>query len=182
MIAPSELLALRVPLAALEGLDPLGLRPYKRGSDAVYEMVVGRWESKLYLSMPALARSEVVDGADVELSTADARTRDALARWVAGRCGMQLGATAPVLRVGELTAGGCFVELSSYIPLGEGRITTRSRRWLARNPGHLFTPEEALPELFVFEEGHDPRLLPDGSRWVDAAALAAVARHVGGLK
>jgi len=41
-------------------------------------------------------------------------------------------------------------------------------------------PGDVVPSLSTLDP-NDPRLLPDGSRWVDAAALSLVARHVAGI-
>jgi len=43
---------------------------------------------------------------------------------------------------------------------------------------HMTGPDFILSTL----DPNDPRLLPDGSRWVDAEALSLVARHVAGLE
>lgn len=175
MIAASEMLALRVPLAALDGLDPLGLRPYKRGSDAVYALTVLVRAAEAHIWKSDLARAEVVDVADVELSTADERTRDALARWLAERVGMSPASTAPAWHIGDPAPRTWDLRwwYTEFVTFHATRPSSYR--------GTKVSNEHEVPALGDLNAA-DPRRLPDGSRWVDAAALAAVARHVGGAR
>lgn len=162
MIAAEEMERLRVRLADLPGFDPVGLVVQYEGDERL--LCVGQFDGGVLLD------DEGPDGEQLaalpeqcEVSTADARTRDALARWVAGRIGRSVGSIAP------------------------GWVMHRQRWELSTDGDDTNTyfgvdwerPDVVVPTLGDLDP-RDPRLLPDGSRWVDAAALAAVARHVGG--
>lgn len=99
---------------------------------------------------------------EVSVSLADSAARDRVARWVAERVGMPCDPVAGfwrfVLGAWRLTGSDGAIEFGAADPEAEGRFVVH-----------------ALSAL----DPHDDTRLPDGSRLVDALALAAVARHVG---
>lgn len=166
MIAAKEMAQLRVRLADLPGFDPEGLR-VEYESERI--LCVGLFDGAVLLD------DEGPDGERLaalpeqcEVSTADARTRDALARWLAERVHtvqgqpFRVGSTAPAWA--PVTAVGGFTVSDGW------SLIAASTAYFDRG---VYAPD--------LDSGDD-RLLPDGSRWVDAAALAAVARHVGGAR
>lgn len=107
------------------------------------------------------------DGLSVNL--ADAATRDRVARWCAARLGWPAQTSAPTwMRTLDLddSAGWCLVGADDraevFLACGDVRLPN----------------ERALPGLAALDRD-DARTLPDGTRWVDAAALAVAARHLG---
>lgn len=98
---------------------------------------------------------------DVYLDFREANTRDRAARWLAGRNKMPVGCTAPTWRYDSLLFGW---ELECWAPDGcETSIDYPVKRL---SPSRLLDP-------------HHSMLLPDGSRVVDAAALAIACKIEG---
>lgn len=191
-MADLDLTALRVRLAELEGFDATGL--LLRDAEGAEEGIVvyddGRdvlvhgeqdpqWWTKDQDSKPYTKGDE-----EPHVSAADAATRDPLARWCAGRLGKSVGSSGPCWGpVANSYEGGGWGLLPR---LGHGMCIFMRPDWL---------PLAALPPLVPGGESvwvgvpaladidpADPRLLPDGSRLVDALALVAVARHLGGSR
>lgn len=99
-----------------------------------------------------------------QLYFGDASTRDRAARWLAQQHRMPLRSTAPM-----------------WVQLG-GLVGSRARWWDlygAEGSAKAFTGDE-IPALDALAPTNDERLA-DGSRRVDAEALAIVCRHVGAL-
>ena len=170
-ITTEEMERLRVRLADLPGFDA-GDEEWETASRRFARHCMRQLALNHGLDEPddyeLIAINDAFDDALPEreyVSTADARTRDALARWVAERVNVSIGCTiAPGfywwdhdLSEGEEPAW----ILQSIEPEARGYHGWTRARVLGLDPT-------------------DDRLLPDGSRWVDAAALAAVVRHVGG--
>jgi hypothetical protein len=158
-LTPDDMARLRVRLDDLPGFDPVGLRVFHSRTSYVDSLcitagigVVPRERGLVLLDLPAT----------VCLDLSDASTRDRVARWMAGRAvqPFPLGSTAPEVRLTDAMDGRPLLRL-----VGAGRQAA------------VFT-SVALDGIADLDP-KDPRLLPDGSRWVDAAALAEVARHVG---
>lgn len=171
MTAAEEMGRLRVPLASLAGFDPVGLvvdgavivsRAEEQDNDEA------GWAAEFAtLPPPSLLAIATVEGvrfrvaAEVSVTLADASTADRVARWVAGRVGLEVGCTAPGWREGR--QGG--LGLPGWL--------------LDTGDGSKFFTYDSLPVVRAFWMDDD-RLLPDGSRYVDRLALALVAVHVGG--
>lgn len=165
---------LLVKLSELPGIDPAGLigrrfGPYLTTGQFEEVVYVVRWsglgasDECDVVRMGALYRC--VSGLSIDLS--DAATRDRCLRWLAGRMGLAVGCGAPMWE--------------AHVDHGWGPKSTDG--W------HLSTSmwedgaEYDAPAWLASALGIDPRddtRLPDGSRIVDALALAAVLRHVGG--
>lgn len=155
-----EMERLRVRLADLPGFDPLGLLAYHNGALHILYDASAVPVDAARLSKPGFQQ--------VYVSTIHARTRDALARW----CAVQVQAKSTPLDVTR-------ARLQSTAPTWERHPA--SWGWRLR----FFLTEVSLTSndaewTWVSDlKPDDDRRLPDGSRWVDAAALAAVARHLG---
>jgi hypothetical protein len=162
-----ELERLRVRLVDVPGLDPVGL-PARADADGRLGVYVpggpeGCW----------VWHGEDVYDADVwcmsSVSTADASTRDRLARWVAARvfsalAGPDAECTAPAWGRWQAQVWELNSDIEDALQYFSG--VNRPRRC------HVVP---ALADL----NADDPSLLPDGCRWVYAAALAEVVRHLG---
>jgi hypothetical protein len=161
-VSPAELAALRIELSALPGFDPVGLD--------VERSCCGHVIGDPYAGPP-----ECCGDPDEWVSFIDASTRDRVARWLAGRVGLTVGSTAPgwwhqeavwvlaVRRAGGVKGGS------------SARTFSGSPRWAASADGGKRRHVPTLGDL----DPSDPRLLPDGSRYVNALALARVAVTVG---
>jgi hypothetical protein len=165
---------LRVPLAALPGLDPVGLDlvALGQGEWAVHVLDAdGPWPQHdllVYDGRWRTTESWWLHGDGPELTTwavdlADAATRDRVARQLAGRVGLEVGCTAPSFDrtpVGWALVGphDCIIYAEPDADLDE------------------FVEVPALADL----DPADDRRLPDGSIYRDALAQAIVAVHVGG--
>jgi hypothetical protein len=164
-LTPDDMARLRVPLAVLPGFDPIGLFVANGADDEGY-LVLFRDETTILAhncgtdEYPWWWSLDEEPGPEVSLTHAS--TRDRVARWVAGRSvqPFPLGSTAPEVRLTDAMDGRPLLRL-----VGAGRQAA------------VFT-SVALYGIADLDP-QDPRLLPDGSKWVDAAALAAVARQVG---
>lgn len=160
---------LRVRLNQLPGFDPVGLRLY-RWSDGLYLGVV--IETPAEMSGYATAHAGRIElgwlgGCAVDLSGAS--TRDRVARWLAWRLGIPIGCTAPEWAT-DIEGWSMFA--------GESPERAGMACWDldGRGAGAAGGKVEGLAGL---DPTADTRL-PDGSRLVDAVALARVAVHVGG--
>lgn len=172
---------LLVPLAKLPGLDPVGLPVRGRGMDSTTDPL--GWAVGPTLTQTQTGRngrlvarpSAESDGIafgnwewddTLYLDLSDAATRDRCLRWLAGRVGLEVGCGAP--RWAPWPDQMASWELDSTItwdPMApvEGR------------EGKAFRGCPALVDL----DPTDDTRLPDGSRLVDALALAAVLRQGG---
>lgn len=190
-----DLAALRVPMRPLRGAgDLLGLSVYhlsQRFPFAEWAVVVGDCtDGTLLLVNVHDAEAAIVhvvrpgEGDDLCVTTADASTRDRLAWWCAGRLDMRLQTNAPSLHV--WSAG---TNRTPTLKCAGAVLTTSGAGWKDNRAFFSHEPEVwerdlmgrgpavvALAEL----DPDDPRLLPDGSRYVDALAWVAIARHLGG--
>jgi len=109
---------------------------------------------------------------DVALNLTDATGRAHAAWWLA----RALGDTGPTSATWLFMSGRPAVEHrdinGAYIDLDDGKeagwLLSTGREWLADR------------EWLAVLDPEDPRLLPDGSRWVDAEALRLVVLHVAG--
>lgn len=142
-LTPDDLARLRVPLSALPGLDPVGLRVYWSSFSSV---IVGPQDHDgLY---PVHHEHGVGCLSEGFLHLSDAATRDRCARYLAQRVEVDVGSTAP-----------------NWGP----DAFHRGLWWLVG-------PDDGWHREVADLEAYDDRRLPDGSWWVDAAALAAVLR------
>jgi hypothetical protein len=184
---------LRVPLAALPGLDVRGLllwptreelhrrdlamfRTFSDGSAAGAQLPTGiewigvtRDTSDHALAGYVVTHTDFASrhgivanfrGGPVDVDLADAATRDRVARWLAARVGLNTSGRCPwwftLAPVASRPGWGlAYGPHGSYETFGPGR-------------------ETEVPAL-VGLNGADDRRLPDGSRYVDALALALVA-------
>jgi len=107
------------------------------------------------------------------LDLTDATGRAHAAWWLAGEPGVSWGLDCDGHRRWELRGG-------------ERPLRIVCRTWEGIGPEARRLRGEPIPDYAdVFDcpalddlNPYDPRLLPDGSRWVDAVALARVCRHV----
>lgn len=168
-LTSEEMERLRVRLADLPGFDPVPLFAYLLGDDEEEAWVVVGDGSTRGVKYAILWSGSTRDVplSDVWVSTADARTRDALARWVAGRVGMSPASTAPAWHVGDPAPGTWNLRwwYTEFVTFHAPRPSSYR--------GTKVSSEHEVSALGGLDSA-DPRRLPDGSRWVDAAALAAV--------
>lgn len=178
-LTSEEMERLRVRLADLPGFNPVGLTVDAKNGDgstfgAALCVGVRHPQGGTVFWMWTEVNGLVVfgHGTEVFVSTADARTRDALARWVAGRYGLRVGSSCPSLLCNEQE-------------LFQWKLYS-APDFRVYNSGHVTFDGDAEdgPTELRRLRAEDPRLLPgltanDRARWVDAAALAAVARFVG---
>lgn len=155
---------LRVPLSALPGFDPVGLRCSTASSgDGHWLCVADGW---LTDANPRVSRNEttrVYDGpmSGVVLDLSDSATRDRVARWVAARVGLEVGCTAP---------GWGWVDNDPTNAMRD----VLARGWVL---GSAFFVWGGCGTSDL--DPTDDTCLPDGSRVVDAVALARVAVYLG---
>ncbi len=155
-----------------DGFDPEGLRVYqtRHGVLGLIGVVVGpgMFEDTRFAIHPAGIGFDRCVGVDARLSLADARTRDALARWVAGQEGLPSElSTAPIWWSNRI--GPEFVWCIGSEP------ARPARRAFGAHPAHNVTP---LLALALLDLGDPDATLPDGSFRRDALALAVVVRHL----
>ena len=164
---------LLIRLSELPGLDPVGLWVYNRAgapqglcADAYGPTVV------------ADGRCSILPGRGVEhLSLADAATRDRCLRWLAGRVELDVGCGAPSWAAAWVPSPPWKHRLP---PHRHWVLTMYARGNGLAGPSLTFGPgTTGVPALADLDPTDDTRL-PDGSRLVDALALAAVLRQVGG--
>ena len=178
MISEREMERLRVRLADLSGFDPEGL--WLVDAAGQHEHIVLHADERDVLvhsgdsdDYPWWWTKDQADApltdpaAEPYLSTADARTRDALARWVAERVRMSPASTAPAWHVGDPAPQTWNLRwwYTEFVTFHAPRPSSYK--------GTKVSNEHEVPALGDLDAA-DPRRLPDGSRWVDAAALAAV--------
>jgi len=144
--------SLRIPLSALPGFDAVGLRMWLPDTRASVICLEDYGDDRWTVTL------------------ADASTADRVARWVADRVGMEIGATAPSWQSPPRESEDVVV----WTLLGSTADPHHRRFWLQ---GFGVARVPALAGL----DYTDDRRLPDGSRYVDRLALARVAVHVGGL-
>jgi hypothetical protein len=156
-LTAEELGRLRVSLDLLPEFDPVGLHIW----DEEYERHVLVTEAHETILDLHLRQEDAfrIQRREARLDLADASTRDRVARWLGGRHGLRGGCVAP-----------SWVNRTHDFMLGGAVMFRRKRN------GHVSI---VVPEL-VATALPDLRDLPDGSRYVDALALALVAVHVGG--
>lgn len=163
-----DIVELRVPLPSLPGLDPVGLVVW-HAVDQTFESglcfenesrTAGRWLA-LNIRVRGGKGTSYFRAENGIVDLADAATRDRVARWVADRVEFEVGSTAP---------GWGFVDTDWGFDM---------RGWLMgwRRQGEpVWWPADGF---LAGADPNDDRLLPDGSKFVDALALARVAVHVG---
>ncbi len=164
---------LLIPLAELPGLDPVGLVVHSRSYG---ELMCLGWcydapdrNIRVVRNAGPWPRGWGLVSAwhgEYALDLSDAATRDRCLRWLAGRVELPKGCGAPTWK--WHSALRCWL-LSD----GDGHCHTFARDWLY--------VEHHVPTLADLDPTDDTRL-SDGSRLVDALALAAVLRHVGGAE
>jgi hypothetical protein len=181
----SDLVRLR--LADLSGFDPVGLWVANKDEPEGF-LVLFQDETTVLVhsggseDYPWWWTKAEEDGPTITMLHAS--TRDRVARWVAGRVGKDVGPSGPCWgAVANSYEGGGWALLGK---LGHGLsiFMDPDRLPLAALPPLVPTGESVwngVPALAALNP-NDGRRLPDGSRWVDAAALAAVARHVADLR
>jgi len=104
----------------------------------------------------------------INLDLADATGRAHAAWWAMG---LDYGCVLPLRMISSPFSDRAAVPCLTGYPQDAG--------WAAAKvAGH--NVGTAVPSLTGLDH-HDPRLLPDGSRWVDAEALRRVVLHVAGL-
>ncbi len=185
-LTQEEMGRLRVRLADLPGFDPVGLTAHVDASGRSDDHRLGVYvpggpgRDTGVSGIPPyhwVWHGEDLYDPDVwcmsTVSTADARTRDALARWIMSHdAGMKIRrCTAPNFR-----SWVTHKAIGWHITNGPGWSASQSA---VDDYRALLVP--GLADLHPNDPGHE-RVLPDGSRWVDAAALAEVVRHLGGAR
>jgi hypothetical protein len=168
MIPATDLLRLRVPLAALpDTFDRRGLW-VERGASPFLER--GLWTGIDDHEVLDPATGETWAGDDSwavtwAVTTADAATRDALARCVASKLNVWPVTEFPP----ALPASWLRFRFDDY---GDGQWMIDICFGASEHPWHYTCP------AWDGFQGSDLRTLPDGARWIECAALAAVVRHV----
>lgn len=152
-LTSEEMAPLRVPLAALPGLDPVGLR-LVRIDNGWTSVCVGTCFQRQLVMHNYFDSKPIVEW-DVDL--ADASTRDRIARWAAERVGLEVGSTAP-------SWGWC-------PPVMTWRLYAEHGEWDA--------PRSLFDDAFWDRHLGNLRPLPDGALYVTALALAMAAAHLG---
>lgn len=174
-----DLAALTLPLAHLPGFDPAGLRVWEARTTHSEFNGERRWISVGFTDPTTVGIAvdaqplRDVPVRRVRLTTIDSATRDRIARWMADQIGDGSACTAPDWLPTERWSSpgvGAYQKAGGYWSLN-----TRRRFAHFSADGRVGTFVPGLAAL----DPHDGRTLPDGSRWVDAAALAVVARHLG---
>jgi len=169
-MTPAESALLRFP-GSVPGVLRLGT-PMPDGFVVVSNGVVGIDDAGQEYAMVAHPDREVypqwVGDIDVELQ--DATGRAHLAWWLAGS--LKHAHTTPEFAVWHM--GGVSMQ-------GLDRPERLSVWGLSVAQRPLWSYWPSTHNLFTILDPNDPRLLPDGSRWVDAAALSLVARHMAGI-
>lgn len=160
-----------ISLVSLPNFHPTGL-PVQvvtvEWSAAHEGIVIASGGGGLTIYLPMTRRMVAAPARACNLDLFDAATRDRIARWAAGRVGLEVGSTAPRWRFvpGDpaVFRPGCW-ELSTGV--GDEVYLIRT--------GH-----EAVCGL----DGSDPAVVSDEDRTrvVDAVALGRTALHVGGLE
>lgn len=184
-LTPEEMAALLVAPGLLPGLDAFGLRVatwtgYHRNdlkpSGRELFLCVTRDGEPLVFD-PVAQGQRLRD--HVAFDLADASTRDRIARWVAGRVGLEVAATAPdwlpTLKYGLGSGGIGYRNDGGYWTVAARSHTRHFRAPVDTTLLHVF---DEVPGL-VGVDPHDDRRLSDGSHYVDALALARAAAHLG---
>lgn len=177
-----------LPLSAAPGLDPVGLfvhaedadgdphpagyhvgrKPFARRLSSFGDLSAFDWADAVIDEHGGLVRVGWLQEPSVSL--ADAATRDRLERWEPLRTFLH---ALPEQRV-------VFLHFRrSAIDRYASAAVFRCLDFLAAGYVDRWVRPDAVPALDALDPSDDARL-PDGSRLVDALALAAVARHVGG--
>jgi hypothetical protein len=158
------------PALSADGLTPVVLLPGLPGDGLGGRLPVG----SCWAWWPMLGRAGAIPEDWVRLGLSRASTRDRVARWVAGRVGLECGATAPGWE------GRSAWEVSGWcLDCRPGSRLFVPPNTVHRRPNWSQTSRRvAVPALAALSP--DPARLPDGCRRVDAEALAVVARFVGG--
>lgn len=169
---------LRVSLASLSGFDPVRLRTTTRccGNSVRGGDVADFGDFEMPMDEGEECCGNLID--EVDLAHPD--TADRVARWLAGRVGIEVGC---------LAGGWRYAGSMHWVLLGgNGAEATPEVERRDGAAGHGFCAMgwvgalRSTPTVVVALERvdpHDPRRLPDGSRYVDRLALALVAAHVG---
>jgi hypothetical protein len=175
-LTSEELARLRVSLAKLPGLNAAGLFCWDRGESGCCVLEVdNHWVRFAGDDLPNVSTGSV----DLDLS--DSATADRVARWCAGRVGLEVGCTAPGWRSYSARADPPLAIWLLGEP-GDARVFANQPRRDPPLTGWAYSRavENVVPTLADLDPT-DARLLPDGARWIDRLALALVATHLGGL-
>jgi hypothetical protein len=165
---------LRVPLASLPGFDACGLDLHGDGMvvhvmdhDFGADMLVynERWKDVPFLLHVDFALTEWA------LDLSDAATRDRVARWVAGRVGLGVGATAPTWFA---SGHGVFRVFGA----DRGRVLSFAPTRTRESPARVSGLDHYLPSMSDLDWRSTGRLADD-CLIVEAEALALVAVHLG---
>lgn len=155
--------------------DPEGLRVYRAsGADDDHttpraSLVLGHDPDDGSLDLWDGSGPWAAERRHVRLSVGDARTRDALARWVADRVAVDV--------IRGVTFGYDEME-DAWVLSGADRRGGVLFDWMdVGRPTDVIVSSLEPLEPLLQEDSGDPRL-PDGSRRVDGLALAAVVRHL----
>ncbi len=177
-LTPDDLAHLRVPLSALPGLDPVGLR-LRAGEGAMMA-----YDPAIYV---ALSGGVMVfdwshDGTPDLAMLAHAfvcldhpEGADRVARWLAARVRLEVGCTAPLWSVCSLGWASIGWALTQRDAEGE----TVCRTFASRYHGGDIDALAPISDATALASESGSRRLPDGSRYVDRLALALVAVHFG---
>lgn len=112
---------------------------------------------------------------DLALDLTDATGRAHVAWWLAARAGL------PAFGGTEIPLAACGVTWAPEYPFGWSLRTWNINYQATFAPdARGFVATVGVPSLAGLDV-RDPRLLPDGSRWVDAEALRRVVLHVAGV-
>jgi hypothetical protein len=173
-----ELARLRVPLDKLPGLDAVGLTAY--AMDLQWIVIGDGGCEGLDILAWTLDEQVPVPREVMAISLADSATADRVARWCAGRVGLEVGCTAPGWRSYSARADPPLAIWLLGEP-GDARVFANQPRRDPPLTGWAYSRavENVVPALADLDPT-DARLLPDGARWIDRLALALVATHLGG--
>lgn len=151
MIPPKQMTNLHIPLLALPGFDPAGLRC----ADGVIIPDAPGYPWRF-------------------INLADASTRDRLTRYVAKLVGLKAGCTAPAFRPAH-ALGLRTWELWTWELLTPDRL---EMAWFSAEWKHDSADGKFLVPALSGLDPHDPAENPDGSRRADCVALGLVAVHL----
>lgn len=168
---------LLIPLSALPGLDPVGLRDE---DGRLILSGVGDAAGQVPTLISVAEHHGSVLWRRVSIGLGDPATRDRVLRWLAARVGLPVGCGAPAWWRWTPDGGGW--ALADGTPFGVDRAVVYP--WRA----DAIAVTDVGEQRWVTGTGvsnldpTDDTRLTDGSRLVDALALAAVLRQVGGAQ
>jgi len=137
------------------------------GTDLAPDVAWVAWRDDVLSGLPA----EQVPVSDLALDLTDKTGRAHAAWWLAERLGLE------ALRTGVVAIR--LQDVADYSTDGQALALETKVVWALGDERYDIGTPEVLAALADLDP-HDPRLLEDGSRWVDAEALRLVCLHVAG--